>query len=265
MKRKLNSVKHPRCVGLLSAVLAASFAALAAPQSLRAQAPPPPPPPGNYEQPAASNVEGTVAQYLINPRGDVDGLLLGDNTIVHFPPHLSAQLVAAVQPQATVKVAGFSAVAGTIRATTITNMATGKSITDTPPAAGAPPPPPPSSASAQQEMNASGTIKALLRAPRGEVDGVVLNDGTIVHFGPRNGTEFASMLVVGQPFAAKGMGIANQYGRSFEANALGASADKLQTVTVGPGPRGPRGHGPKGAGGPPPPVPSAPVPPPPQP
>lgn len=264
MKRKLTALKHARRAGLLSAVLAAGFAALAAPTSLRAQAPPPPPPaPGDYAQPTASNVEGTVAQYLINPRGEVDGLLLGDNTIVRFPPHLSAQLIAAIKPQAAVKVDGFSAVAGTIRATSITDKGTGRSITDTPPAAGAPPPPPPPlDAAAQQQMSASGTIKALTRAPRGEVDGAILSDGTIVHFGPANGTQLASLLVVGQPLAATGNGVTNQYGKSLEANALGASADKLQPIAARPEPRGPKPRGPKDAGAPPPPPPGAPVPPP---
>jgi hypothetical protein len=39
-----------------------------------------------------------VARYTLTPRGDVDGLLLSDGTEVHFPPHISAQLVYAIKP-----------------------------------------------------------------------------------------------------------------------------------------------------------------------
>lgn len=254
------SLERARRAALLTAVAAASVCGFALPPASFAQPPPPPPPPAGagYQQPAASTVEGSVAQYLINPRGDVDGLLLADNTIVRFPSHLSAQLIEAVKPQAMVKVEGFSAVAGTIRATSITDKATGRSITDTPPPGARPRP----DEAAQTPMNASGTIKALTHAPRGEVDGAILSDGTIVHFGPDNGMQFASLLAVGQPLAASGLGIANQYGKRLEANALGASADKLQPLAAGPEPRGRKHRGPKGAGAPLPPPPGAPVPPP---
>jgi hypothetical protein len=41
---------------------------------------PPPPPPGGAAQ--VTSIRGTVSQYLMNPDGLVDGLLLSDNTIV---------------------------------------------------------------------------------------------------------------------------------------------------------------------------------------
>lgn len=200
------------------------------------------------QQPTANSADGTVAQYLMNPRGDVDGLLLTDNTIVRFPPHLSAALTSAIKPQASVKVTGFSAVKGVIEATTITDKASGKSVTNTPPTPGNPPPPPASDA--LQQISVSGTIKVLLHAPRGEVDGVILNDGSIVHFGPANGTQFASLLEVGKPLAAIGNGTANSFGKSLEATSLGASASSMQTV-MAPPPR--RKRGPAGAPPPPPP------------
>jgi hypothetical protein len=266
MKTKLISSQPSRPASLLAIVSAAGIGLLANLHSAGAQPPPPPPPQAAdpYQQPTANSLQGTVAQYLINPRGDVDGLLLTDNTIVRFPPHLGPQLVQTVQPQAAVKVDGYSASAGTIQATTITNTTSGRSIVDTPPASGAPPPPP--SDAAQQPMSASGTIKALTHAPRGEIDGAILSDGTIVHFGPENGEQFAALLRAGQPLAATGYGTANQYGKSLEASALGASANQLQPITAGPrerGPRGrqPRGRGPRDADAPPPPPPAAPMPP----
>ena len=42
--------------------------------------------------------KGTVKQYTLTPRGDVDGLILSDGTEIKLPPHLTAQIVFAVKP-----------------------------------------------------------------------------------------------------------------------------------------------------------------------
>jgi hypothetical protein len=36
-----------------------------------------------------SSINGTVKAYLINPKPEVDGLLLSDGKQLHLPPHLS--------------------------------------------------------------------------------------------------------------------------------------------------------------------------------
>ena len=55
-------------------------------QKARAQEPRGPrPPPASFQ---TTVVQGVVAQYLMNPDGFVDGLLLSNNTIIRFPPHL---------------------------------------------------------------------------------------------------------------------------------------------------------------------------------
>lgn len=59
--------------------------------------------PGGPRVPPASFqttvVQGVVAQYLMNPDGFVDGLLLSNNIIVRFPPHLGQVLTQNVSPQ----------------------------------------------------------------------------------------------------------------------------------------------------------------------
>ena len=42
--------------------------------------------------------KGTVDRFLINPHGDADGLLLAGGKEVHFPPHMSKLVVAALKP-----------------------------------------------------------------------------------------------------------------------------------------------------------------------
>jgi hypothetical protein len=202
------------------------------PSALNQPAAPPPPLPnmGNGQ------ISGTVSQYLMNPDGLVDGLLLSDNTVVRFPPHLSQELVQTVRPQDSVRVDGFFEFQGVIHASTITNANTQQSVVDTPPSAQNPPPAP--NAYARQSMVSSGIIKALTYAPRGEIDGAVLDNGTIVHVPPPVGIQYASLFRIGAPLAASGYGTANGYGRSFEATLIGPSAGQMRPVAAaGYGPR----------------------------
>jgi hypothetical protein len=219
-----------------------------APPPVPTQQPAPPPPlPGGAAQ--VTSIRGTVTQYLMNPDGLVDGLLLSDNTIVRFPPHMSQQLVQAVKPQDSVRVDGFFEFQSMIHATTITNANSRQSVVDTPPSPQNPPPAP--NPYARQPMSVSGIIKALTYAPRGEIDGAVLDNGTIVHVPPPVGMQYASFFRVGAPLAASGYGTANAYGRSLEATAIGPSASQMQTVSAAdhrprgrPGKRGRRRPGP---------------------
>ena len=203
-----------------------------------AQQPVPPAPPDRATQ--ATSVRGTVSQYMMNPDGLVDGILLSDRTIVRFAPHMSQQLVQTVNPQDSVSVDGFIEYQGTIHATTITNPASQQSVVDTPPSAQTPPPAP--GQEVRQSMSATGTIKVLTHAARGEIDGAVLDNGTIVHFPPPVGTQYANLFQVGAPLAAVGNGTINTYGRSLEATSIGPSADHMQTVAaIDDRPRGEQG------------------------
>jgi hypothetical protein len=193
-----------------------------------AQRPVPPVPADRATQ--ATSVRGTVSQYMVNPDGLVDGVLLSDNTIVRFPPHMSQQLVQTVKPQDLISVDGFIEYQGTIHATTITNSASQQSVVDSPPSPQNPPAGP--GQEVRQPMSATGTIKVLTHAARGEIDGAVLDNGTIVHFPPPVGTQYANLFRVGAPLAAAGYGTINTYGRSLEATSIGPSADHMQTVTA---------------------------------
>jgi hypothetical protein len=53
-----------------------------------------------------TEAKGTVDRFIPNIRGDTWVLLLIDGTEVHFPPHLSAELAAAVKPGGEVTVRG---------------------------------------------------------------------------------------------------------------------------------------------------------------
>lgn len=179
-------------------------------------------------------VQDVVAQYLMNPDGIVEGLLLANNTIVRLPPHLGQVLIQTVSPQDIVRVEGFFESPGTLHALSIINLQSQRSIVDNPPPLGRPSPPRPGSLP-RQPLSATGTIRVLTHGKQSEINGLVLSDGTFVHFSPPAGVQFADLLSEGKPFAATGYGISNRYGRSLEAVSIGPSLNHLETITLEPG------------------------------
>src|SRR5580658_9177314 len=113
---------------------------------------------------------GTVKQYTLTPRGDVDGFILNDGTEVELPPHLTSQIIFAVRPGDAVAIRGLKARAlPLIDGASVTNFTTGVSVVDDGPPGG-----PDRSAS---EQTVSGNIAAQLHGKRGEVNGAILDSG----------------------------------------------------------------------------------------
>jgi len=225
---------------LYAALWTIALAQVAVADDARAQAPGGPAPVG-VPPPASSPttvVQAAVAQYLMNPDGIVDGLVLETNAIVRFPPHLGQVLAATVSPHDLVRVEGFIEVPGTIHASSIVNLQNQRAVVDAPPPPKHPRPPRPGSVK-RQPLSAQGTIRLLTRAKHGEVDGAVLSEGTIIHFPPQAAPPFLALLHEGNPLAATGYGTTNEYGRSLEATAMGPSLEHLQPIAPGPGSKPP--------------------------
>ncbi|RZI66292.1 hypothetical protein [Variovorax guangxiensis] len=223
-----------------------------------AQQPPPPPsvqapmpvgpaarplPPGADAEAAGSiTLNGRVQQWLLNPNGEIDGLLLADGTQVAFPPHLSASVQQAMKPGDAVQVTGWRTPgAPVLRAASLN--ANGRSVVDQPPAFGSAPPAP-REPGALTAMSASGRVARPLYTGRGDVNGVLLDNGSIVRFPPHVGAELAAALQPGSTLHAKGWGSRGPQGSAIEATAIGPTADGMRELFAGPGmapPPGPRG------------------------
>jgi hypothetical protein len=203
-----------------------------------------------YDPAQLPEIKGKVAQYSLTPRGMVDGLILADGTEVHVPPFVSTQLVFAVKPGDAVTIHGLKARAvPMVAARSITNDATGTTVLAMPqrgPGQGA-------------ALEAEGKVAAMLHTPRGEANGVRLEDGTIVRLPPPEAKRLAETLAVGKSVAVRGEGYAGPLGRVIAARQLGETKDSLKDVAAprhgerrfGPGMR--HGmhdgeHGPRGGG-----------------
>ncbi|MFH6783212.1 MULTISPECIES: hypothetical protein [Methylobacterium] len=193
---------------------------------------------------------GTVKQYTLTPRGDVDGLILTDGTEVKLPPRLSAALVFTVRPGDAVSVRGMRARAlPLVDGASIRNEATGATLVTL-----GPPEP------VAEDTVLSGRIAALLHGRRGELNGALLDDGTVLRLPPHEAARLGATLRAGQAVSFRGARTKSPLGTVVELRALGTSPDSLVEV----GGRPPRPPGPRVEAGPPG-GPDAPPPPPPPP
>lgn len=218
-----------------------------------------------YDPAQLPETKGKVTQYLLNPRGMVDGLLLDSGTEVHLNPMIGTELVFAVRPGDAVTIHGLKArVAPVVMAMSVTNDATGKTVMAGPrqhmPEGG------PKGEHGMMHgagkphegmmrggmmqgtgLEVSGKVKAALHNPRGETDGVLLEDGSQVRLSPPEAKRLADQIKPGSTITVRGMGSENLLGKVVAARQIGPDATHLVDVR---GPQGMPGHGMMGRGKP---------------
>ena len=194
----------------------------------------PPEPPDAY----GATFTGEVKQYLLNPEGKVDGLLLSNGLQVKFPPHMGDSLVTLVAPGARVNVSGTAGISTSfgqeVKAYSITNPQTGRILVEQPPAY----PPQPRVLGSYSTLSVEGTAQQWLVGHRGEIKGVILSSGTQVKFPRHVGNQLISMAKVGDKIQAQGFGTHNSYGQILQATALTVDGQPVRFEPLGP--RGPR-------------------------
>jgi hypothetical protein len=231
--------------GLLSLCAALLLAGTA-----HAQPIPPAPPadaaPGDpvYNPDQLPSFSGKVQQFTLTPRGDIDGFILADGTEVKTPPHLSTQIAATLRSGDAVTIHGLRAAAiPLIEATSVKNDATGQTVIDQgPPPKGPKGPGRPDRAAGQATLE--GRIRMPLHGPKGDINGALLEDGTIVRLLSPEAARLGALLSPGQTVAVQGRVSSTVLGRTVEVSAIGQSSAALDTVDTPPPPPPPPG-GPK--------------------
>jgi hypothetical protein len=197
---------------------------------------------------------GQVQQFTLTPRGDIDGLILSDGTEVKTPPHLSTEIAYSVKPGDTVTIHGLrAAMLPLVQAVSITDEQTGRTVVDngTPGPGrrpGVPPPSPPApwpgapaagpAAPIPGLTEVQGRVRMSLHGPQTDVNGALLDDGTVLRLPPPEAHRFATLLQPGQALVAEGTGLATAIGKVFEVQQIGPSREQLSLVETPPG-RGP--------------------------
>lgn len=182
---------------------------------------------------------GVVSRFLVNPFGEIDGLLLDSGLLVTFPPHMEHELTAAITPGDTVAVRGQVTGATQVKALILTNTRTNQQVIEHPPA--------PPERKMPKHLRAVGLRQIRARAPvshlrygkHGEIKDLVLADGTTVKLSKEVVESVTPWLRVGQELEVVGYGSDNTYGRGVEATAIGIAGQPLQALygsTAGPRP-----------------------------
>jgi hypothetical protein len=180
-------------------------------------------------------VSGTFERFLINPQGDADGMILTDGTEVHFPPHMAANLCAAIRPGETtkVKVRGVRPCSGDLIAAVAIETADGKRIVDNGPPKGHDREEKPHKHAGKpkrEPMDAEGLVRRLLHGPKGEARGALLEDGRIIRVPTHEVERIAHLLSPGKTLAVRGEGLTLTLGTVIEAREIGASTDDLRPI-----------------------------------
>ena len=170
-------------------------------------------------------VRGIVSQYVLQCDGDVAGLMLDTGIEVQADTRDTSELVLVARPGDHVTVRGLKAHAesmmlamsitnDTTHATMLTGLGPRPHRTDAP-------------------LEASSSIRARIHDSHGEVDGVLLADGTTVNLPSPEVARRGSQLIVGQTIYASGDGTSNLLGRVIAAHLLGPSK-ATATAVVSP-------------------------------
>ena len=219
-------MKSRRNSALLIGCAAIALSARAPAQNALAPAP-------LYDPQQLSAEHGQVQQFTLTPRGDIDGLILADGTEVKTPPHLSTEIAYSIKPGDTVIIHGLHAAAlPSVQAVSISDEASGRTVFDD----GPPPPRGRSAAPSLAPAEVQGRVRMALHGARGEVNGALLEDGTVLRLPPAEAERFATLLQPGRTVVAEGSEFANALGKVFEASQLGPSRDQLSVVEPPPGP-----------------------------
>ncbi|QKQ73154.1 hypothetical protein [Nostoc sp. TCL240-02] len=182
----------------------------------------------------SSSFTGIVEQYLLNPEGRVDGLLLKNGLEVKFPLHLSDRLTRFITPGTEVSITGAAGSASRfgqeVRAMQIVDRKTQQAIVDQPPDE----PPQPLRSSNYSTFSTAGTIQHWLVGHRGELHGLILSSKVQIKFPPHVGDQLSRTVQIGDRIQAQGFGTRNQYGQILQATALTVNGQLLSMAPVQP-------------------------------
>ena len=181
-------------------------------------------------QNASLAAEGVIERYILDPRGEVEGLLLADGSHMYVTSRAEDRLIRALTPGDHVRVYGRrKRDQGLVQPDVIKNLTRGTTFVvplrlDLP-------------MQEQElhlavtEMSAQGQIRRLLyHGMKGIVHGFVLSDETQVRLPLDSSEEFRRSLRIGDSVAVRGNGTANRFGRALEAVAMGKDSTSLITL-----------------------------------
>lgn len=166
--------------------------------------------------------KGRVTRFLLNPHGEVDGLILDGRLQVHVPPHLSPQIVRRVAQGDRIRVRGVKPRGADIVAAVQITTRDGRDIIDEGPDHAAHNAPHTKS----KPTEIDGEVALPLHGPKGELRGAVLTDGTSLRVPPHAATALADYLSPGAHVRVWGTAISTRYGTTIDVSDIAELIDE---------------------------------------
>lgn len=176
-------------------------------------------------------VSGVVDCFLINADGEADGFVLTDGTEVHVPPHMGRAVLDAVTPGRAVGIRGVRPRDVAMIAAVAVTPEDGAPIVDLGPPKGDAERK--RSHEARTSMEVEGVLRQALHGPKGEVRGVLLEDGRAGRFPHHAAEPLLALLRPGQHLVLRGEGTTTAHGVVVAVREIGTSADDLRPVELG--------------------------------
>ncbi len=181
--------------------------------------------------------KGVVDRFLINSHGDADGLLLKDGKEVHFPPHMSTAVLAAVKPGDAIKVRGVRPRGVDMVAAVSMQAGDAPAVVDN----GPPKKEGPQNGhdhrgekhtkpELHKHTDVQGVVAHVLHGPKGEKRGALLEDGIIVRMPWQAAESLHDNHAPGRELAARGMELTSDLGTVLDAHEIGVSLSALHPV-----------------------------------
>ncbi len=149
-------------------------------------------------------VTGIIRDFVRNDHDDIDGFRLDSDVYVHFPPHIGGEVTASFDVDDRVTVDGHDDTLPqgehVFKATRIAGK--DRTIYVEPP--DAPSRPRHQGPTDEPRMNAEGTVRELTANRHGDMDGFVLEDGTLVKFPPHQSRALQEFVSVGDRVSVAG-------------------------------------------------------------
>jgi hypothetical protein len=177
------------------------------------------------------DIKGRVERFIVNPHGEIDGLILtydGDKALlVHVPPHLDREIEAAVRSGDELRVRGVRPRGADMIAAVALTAADGRTIVDDGPGRDGKKREPHHRAR-PGELTVSGTVRLSLFGPKGDLRGALLDDGNMVRLGAKEAPHFAERLRPRATLAARDEGLDTRHGKIVAAKKIGSSPNDLR-------------------------------------
>jgi len=171
------------------------------------------------------NISGSIRSWTKAPRGEIDGAVLDNGTILHWPPHLEKDFQNSFNLGDPVDAIGQTETTPHgdthFEVTRLTNTKTKEEVHDDRRRPVGPPPHRDDRSINGEYEKIDGVIDEFMTAPRGEIDGATLVDGTVLHWPPHLGDRFREAIDEGDHVEVRGHRETKKHGEvRFEVDEL---------------------------------------------